>query len=66
MCIRDRAKASQWSLSDGGDTIVVAMTQEPDSLWGLVSSMAASAYVIAPGVGQTFTQFDYDLSLIHI
>ncbi|HQY90456.1 ABC transporter substrate-binding protein [Caldilinea sp.] len=54
------AKASQWSLSDGGDTIVVAMTQEPDSLWGLVSSMAASAYVIAPGVGQTFTQFDYD------
>jgi len=54
------AKAAQWSLIDGGDTIVVAMTQEPDSLWGLVSSMAAAAYVIAPGVGQTFTQFNYD------
>lgn len=35
----------EWTLADGGDTIVIGMTQEPDSLWGPVSSMAASALV---------------------
>ena len=58
------ARATQWSLADGGDTIVVAMSQEGDSMWGLVSSMAASAYVIAPGVGQTYSQFNYDFQPI--
>jgi len=35
----------EWRLNDGGDTIVIGMTQEPDSMWQLVSSMAASALV---------------------
>jgi ABC-type transport system substrate-binding protein len=35
----------EWQLVDGGDTIVIGMTQEPDSLWAPVSSMAASALV---------------------
>lgn len=35
----------EWKLNDGGDTIVIGMTQEPDSLWAPVSSMAASALV---------------------
>ena len=35
----------EWTLADGGDTIVIGMTQEPDSLWAPVSSMAASALV---------------------
>ncbi len=35
----------EWKLLDGGDTIVIGMTQEPDSLWAPVSSMAASALV---------------------
>ena len=32
-----------WKLADGGDTIVLGMTQEPDSMWQAASSMAASA-----------------------
>jgi ABC-type transport system substrate-binding protein len=35
----------EWRLADGGDTIVIGMTQEPDSLWQAVSTMAASALV---------------------
>lgn len=35
----------EWTLNDGGDTIVIGMTQEPDSLWQAVSTMAASALV---------------------
>ena len=35
----------EWKLADGGDTIVIGMTQEPDSMWPPVSSMAASALV---------------------
>ena len=36
---------AEWKLTDGGDTIVIGMTQEPDSLWQAISSMAASALV---------------------
>jgi len=35
--------AYEWKLTDGGDTIVLGITQEPDSMWGVVSSMATSA-----------------------
>ncbi len=35
----------KWTLKDGGDTIVIGMTQEPDSMWQAVSSMAARALV---------------------
>ncbi len=35
----------EWKLLDGGDTIVIGMTQEPDSMWQAVSTMAASALV---------------------
>jgi len=36
---------ADWKLNDGGDTIVIGMTQEPDSMWQAVSSMAARALV---------------------
>ncbi len=35
----------EWTLADGGDTIVIGMTQEPDSMLALVSSMAAQRLV---------------------
>ena len=35
--------ANEWTLADGGDTIVFGWTQEPDSLYPAVSTMAASA-----------------------
>ena len=55
------ANLAEWKLTDGGDTIVIGMTQEPDSLWATISSMAASALVrMAIGNERTYTQYDYD------
>ena len=52
---------AEWALADGGDTIVIGMTQEPDSLWATISSMAASALVrMAIDNERTWTQYDYD------
>jgi ABC-type transport system substrate-binding protein len=52
---------AEWVLADGGDTIVIGMTQEPDSLWATISSMAASALVrMAIDNERTWTQYDYD------
>lgn len=50
----------EWALSDGGDTIVIGMTQEPDSMWSLVSSMAAQRLVDRPAVGVLYSQYNYD------
>ncbi|GIV67262.1 ABC transporter substrate-binding protein [Caldilinea sp.] len=54
------ANLHEWELADGGDTIVIGMTQEPDSMWALVSSMAAQRLVDRPGVGMLYTQYSYD------
>lgn len=55
------ANLAEWKLLDGGDTIVIGMTQEPDSLWATISSMAASALVrMAIDNERTYTQYDYD------
>jgi ABC-type transport system substrate-binding protein len=56
-----------WKLADGGDTIVLGMTQEPDSMWQAASSMAASAQ-LRKLMGDTgggdnariFSQLNYD------
>lgn len=50
----------EWALADGGDTIVIGMTQEPDSMWNLVSSMAAQRLVDRPAVGVLYSQYNYD------
>lgn len=54
------ANLQEWKLADGGDTIVIGMTQEPDSMWSLVTSMAAQRLVIIPAKGQSVTQYSYD------
>jgi ABC-type transport system substrate-binding protein len=58
---------NEWTLADGGDTIVIGMTQEPDSMWSPVSSMAASRLVRMAtgdtgggGGGRTYLQRNYD------
>ncbi len=43
-----RPTCSEWKLTDGGDTIVIGMTQEPDTMLALVSSMAAQRLVDRP------------------
>ena len=50
----------EWALADGGDTIVVGMTQEPDSMWALVSSMAAQRLVDRAAKGVITSQYNYD------
>jgi ABC-type transport system substrate-binding protein len=48
-------------LADGGDTIVLGLTQEPDSMWSLVSSMAAQRLVVLPtGNGRIWFEKNYD------
>lgn len=54
------ANLQEWKLTDGGDTIVIGMTQEPDSMWSLVSSMAAQRLVVIPAKGQLASQYSYD------
>jgi len=50
----------EWKLVDGGDTIVIGMTQEPDSMLALVSSMAAQRLVDRPAKGVITSQYSYD------
>jgi ABC-type transport system substrate-binding protein len=54
------ANLYEWALEDGGDTIVIGMTQEPDSMLALVSSMAAQRLVDRPAKGMTYSTYDYD------
>jgi ABC-type transport system substrate-binding protein len=52
---------NEWTLADGGDTIVLGLTQEPDSMWSLVSSMAAQRLVVLPtGNGRIWFEKNYD------
>ena len=54
------ANLHEWKLADGGDTIVIGMTQEPDSMLSLVSSMAAEKLVDRPAKGLIYSSYDYD------
>ncbi len=54
------ANLQEWKLADGGDTIVIGMTQEPDSMLALVSSMAAQRLVDRPAKGMIYSTYDYD------
>ncbi|MCB0257555.1 MAG: peptide ABC transporter substrate-binding protein, partial [Anaerolineae bacterium] len=54
------ASAADWSLADGGDTIVLGFSQEPASMWSLVESAAVQAQIAQMGVGVGNTQYSYD------
>jgi hypothetical protein len=54
----------EWALADGGDTIVIGMTQEPDSMLALVSSMAAQRLVDRPAKGAITSQYSYDFQSV--
>jgi ABC-type transport system substrate-binding protein len=56
---------AEWTLADGGDTVVLGFSQEPASMFSLVESAAVqriAAYLIgnAGGQGWAHTQLDYD------
>ncbi len=51
----------EWKRKDGGDTIVIGMTQEPYRLWATKFSRDASLLVrMAIGTERTYTQYAYD------
>ncbi len=52
--------AANWSLKDGGDTVVIGFSQEPASMFDLVESAAATRQAYYLGVSNVNTQFDYD------
>ena len=54
------ASGDEWKLADGGDTIVVGMTQEPASMFSLVESAATQRQVAQLGIGVVDTQYNYD------
>lgn len=54
------ASAANWSLKDGGDTIVLGFSQEPASMFSLVESAAVQRQIAQMGVGVVNTQWDYD------
>jgi ABC-type transport system substrate-binding protein len=54
------ASAANWSLTDGGDTIVVGFSQEPASMFTLVESAAVQAQIAQMAIGLGNTQYNYD------
>jgi ABC-type transport system substrate-binding protein len=58
------ASAAQWSLADGGDTIVIGFSQEPASMWGLVENAAVARQANQIGYGTGNTQYNYDYQAV--
>jgi ABC-type transport system substrate-binding protein len=54
------ANASEWELSDGGDTVVIGLTQEPASMFTLVESAAVQRVASFLISAQYNTSYDYD------
>jgi ABC-type transport system substrate-binding protein len=54
------ASAASWTLTDGGDTLVVGFSQEPASMFTLVESAAAQAQIAQMAIGVGNTQYSYD------
>lgn len=54
------ASAANWTLADGGDTIVLGFSQEPASMFSLVESAAVQRQIAQMGVGVINTTYSYD------
>jgi ABC-type transport system substrate-binding protein len=55
------ANAFEWRLRDGGDTMVIALSSEPDTLWSLTSAFAQTAMInqLISTAGATTYNYDY-------
>lgn len=60
------ANAREWTLSDGGDALVMGFTQEPASLFGLVESAAVTAMVNQLITALPATTFNYDYQALDL
>ncbi len=55
------ANVDEWVLSDGGDSVIVAVTQEPESLFTLVNTQATAVNItyLLSAVSATSYSYDY-------
>lgn len=58
------SSAADWTLADGGDTIVIGFTQEPASMNNLVENAAVQRQAAQIGVGVANTQRSYDYQVV--
>ncbi|MBX3013239.1 MAG: peptide ABC transporter substrate-binding protein [Caldilineaceae bacterium] len=58
------ASAANWTLTDGGDTIVLGFSQEPASMFTLVESAAVQRQIAQMGIGVATTQYSYDYQAV--
>jgi ABC-type transport system substrate-binding protein len=58
------ASAADWTLADGGDTIVIGFSQEPASMHSLVESAAVQTQIAQMAVGVPNTQYSYDFQAV--
>ena len=54
------ASAANWTLADGGDTIVLGFSQEPASMFSLVESAAVQRQIAQMGIGVIYSTYNYD------
>ncbi|MFZ5809701.1 MAG: ABC transporter substrate-binding protein [Chloroflexota bacterium] len=50
----------EWERTDGGDTLVLALSQEPATMWTLIESAAVQRVVAWLVAEQAYSQVDYD------
>jgi ABC-type transport system substrate-binding protein len=54
------ANADEWRLKDGGDTMIISISSEPDTLFGLVAAFASTAMIGYLTSIQSATTYNYD------
>jgi ABC-type transport system substrate-binding protein len=54
------ANADEWELTDGGDTLVLGFTQEPQTMWSLIESAAVQRVAVNLLGVPAATTYDYD------
>jgi ABC-type transport system substrate-binding protein len=58
------ASADKWTLADGGDTVVLGLSQEPASMFSLVESAAVQRQISQMAIGLGNTQYSYDFQAV--
>lgn len=58
------ANADEWELTDGGDTLVLGFTQEPQTMWSLIESAAVQRVAVNLLGVPASTTYDYDYQAV--
>ena len=58
------ANADEWELTNGGDTLVLGFTQEPQTMWSLIESAAVQRVAVNLLGVPASTTYDYDYQAV--